>query len=90
MSQANSLISTIDVSPLFGDDIQTRDAVDQQIGKACETLTFFMVTGLPEDLYPNRARLELIFSLFDQFDQIKQHMGNRHTNPDSKRGYRGY
>ncbi|MEM7116291.1 MAG: 2OG-Fe(II) oxygenase family protein [Chloroflexota bacterium] len=82
-------IPIIDVSPLFSDDIAASDAVDQQIGHACETMSSFMVIGLPDALKPDREKMDLFFSLFHQSEEIKIHMGNRVTNPNSTRGYRG-
>ncbi|MEM7334733.1 MAG: 2OG-Fe(II) oxygenase family protein [Chloroflexota bacterium] len=82
-------IPIIDVSPLFGNDTAARDAVDRQIGQACETMSSFMVTGLPDALKPDEEKMNLFFSLFHQSEEIKMHMSNRFSNPNSTRGYRG-
>lgn len=82
-------IPIIDVSALFGDDEAARDAVDQQIGHACKTMSSFMVIGVPDKLKPDSEKLDLFFSLFHQPEAVKIHMGNRETNPNSTRGYRG-
>ena len=90
MSEKTNPIPIIDVAPLFEGPSAARDAVDQEIGQACETMSSFMAVGLPHELKPDTTKMKKFFTLFDQPDEIKVHMGNRRVNPNSDRGYRGF
>ena len=83
------LIPTIDIAPLFGEDMQAKLLVGQQIDKVCRHTGFFQITnhgvkGL--DVLSNKA-----FEFFEKLSkEQKLAMSPKKFNPNNNHIYRGY
>ncbi len=84
-----TLIPVIDISPLFGDNIEEKLNVGKQIDNVCKFTGFFQITnhGIP-DL---QKFTEKAFEFFNNLttDQ-KMKMAPKKFNPKNKHVYRGY
>ena len=80
-----SIVPIIDISPALGGSEQTRRAIAGEIGKACESVGFFMVAGhgIPRDLVDEADGLSRVF--FDLPEDEKMRIA---VPPGKSRGYR--
>lgn len=79
----------VDISALFGDDIQAIARVDQQLGDAIKTNGGFVISNFPEaQSLDTRARELLRF--FDLPQDQKHEVAIRTNNAQSTHIYRGY
>jgi len=84
-----SLIPIIDISPLFGDDLEAKLNVGKQIDTVCRFTGFFQITnhGIP-DL---QGFTEKAFEFFKTLStEQKMAMAPKKFNPNNKHVYRGY
>jgi len=90
MTIKQNALPTIDIQLLYDDNPESRERVDQAIGKACENSGGFLAVGLPAPLTPDYAKVEKLFSFFNLPQPELYAMGKREMCPTSSRCMRGY
>jgi isopenicillin-N synthase len=81
-------IPTVDISALYGNDLEAKLEVGKQIDAICRKSGFFQITnhGVPD--LPRLSKEALRF--FKMSTKQKMHLAANKFNPNNQHTYRGY
>ena len=82
-------ISTVDISALFGDDIEAKREVGKQIDSICRKNGFFQITGHGVQNLSQLTSEALRFFKTLSYEQKMELAANK-FNPKNQHTYRGY
>lgn len=84
-----AMIPTIDISPLFGGDSKTRQAVDRAVYEAAFAIGFMTITGIPRRFAVGPAARRDLLRFFDLPPDQRRRLWKSNFAPENPNLYRG-